>query len=358
MKARVNSFQTVADWCTSDAFIAQHGEKTITTTTEKTEPNGTSEADADGHVAEANADHKDKRAPGIVLGGRSMGSRAAILTATKLLESPIPDSKLSLSKRLILVSYPLVAAKGDVRDQILLDLPSDFAILFVIGSRDSMCPLDQLAKVRKAMKAKSWLVRVEDANHGMEVRPKKLTEKVVQETGHVAGMWLDGTEVDEERTEGRIWIEEEDAVDAKDVVKWSGWVKELEGVAQSENQPGQEDEVKPTRKRSAKSTYKEGKDGFKVTKQSGGRASKDTTTAAAVNKRAAKSKPDVSAANKPETPASKKRKRSSNVTQDETMTPSKKRHANATEAVTPTTSSASIDPSSVAARTRSRKKLV
>lgn len=78
------------------------------------------------------------------VGGRSMGSRAAIMARS--------------DQVLILVSYPLVAKT--IRDQLLLDLPK-VDVLFIIGTNDKMCPMDELNKVREKMKATSWLLRVE-----------------------------------------------------------------------------------------------------------------------------------------------------------------------------------------------------
>lgn len=84
------------------------------------------------------------------LGGRSMGARAAVMARTEE------------TKALVLVSYPLIGGKrGDVRDRILLGLPSDVDVLFVIGADDNMCPKGQLDEVVGKMKARTWMVQVE-----------------------------------------------------------------------------------------------------------------------------------------------------------------------------------------------------
>ena len=160
-----------------------------------------------------------------------MGARAAVVTATETHSSSASSSSsgtaVPMVKALVLVSYPLTAAsKGDVRDQILLDLPSDIDVLFISGGRDSMCDLAQLREVREKMNAKSWLVEVKGADHGMDLKPKpkkgdgKGTVEVVRKfMGEVAARWV--RERHREGTRGEVrWDEEEGSVG------WSGWREE------------------------------------------------------------------------------------------------------------------------------------
>ncbi|KAL6704570.1 hypothetical protein ACN47E_008080 [Coniothyrium glycines] len=129
---------------------------------------------------------------GILLGGRSMGARAAVIAAKEVLDQQwygvIP--KIGL----ILVSYPLVGPKGtqDLRDQILLDLPASVNVLFVIGERDAMCSLHLLNKTRCKMTARSQLVVVLGADHAMHVVPKKWEKYAGEKTGRVGAAWLNG----------------------------------------------------------------------------------------------------------------------------------------------------------------------
>lgn len=116
-----------------------------------------------------------------VLGGRSLGARAAIITA----------NQIENVKALILVSYPLRSQKGDVRNQILLDIDESIDVLFVIGDKHSMCDISELRILTKKMKAKTWIVVVNNANHGMEMRPQKATEAVGRMVGRVAAEWLE-----------------------------------------------------------------------------------------------------------------------------------------------------------------------
>ncbi|KAK3700142.1 hypothetical protein LTR37_016145 [Vermiconidia calcicola] len=116
------------------------------------------------------------------LGGRSMGARAAVLTA---------QESEAQTKALVLASYPMVgASKGDSREQILLDLPEGIDVLFISGSKDSMCDLKHLHKVVKKMKARSWICEVTDADHGMGLKPKVGEEPMRKHMGKLAAQWL------------------------------------------------------------------------------------------------------------------------------------------------------------------------
>lgn len=144
----------------------------------------------------------------IILGGRSMGARSAVLAAT--------ESK-GRCKRLVLVSYPLHTEKRgglELRDRILLDLPAECEVLFVSGERDSMCDFERLEGVRGRMRAGTWLIVVRGANHGMEMRPRAATGEVGKCTGEVAARWVRG--------EGRGVRESEIVWDAEGgVAVWS-----------------------------------------------------------------------------------------------------------------------------------------
>jgi predicted alpha/beta-hydrolase family hydrolase len=133
-----------------------------------------------------------KESGSLVLGGRSMGARAAVMAASEILETRPEDGKIDI----ILVSYPLKGPK-DTRDQILLDLPASVNVLFIIGDRDSMCPLDLLGQVQSKMRAKSQLAIVRGADHGMHTRPAKLEKEMGEETGRIAADWVAGRSRDE-----------------------------------------------------------------------------------------------------------------------------------------------------------------
>ena len=82
---------------------------------------------------------------------------------------------------LICLGYPL-CAMGDrtkIRDQVLRDLRTP--ILFVQGTRDSLCPLDLLEKVRGEMTAPNFLHLIEGGDHSLLVRKKDLANETQED---------------------------------------------------------------------------------------------------------------------------------------------------------------------------------
>ncbi len=177
---------------------------------------GSEEEDGDG-TGDGTGDGEGGR--DIVLGGRSMGARAAVIAGTEMLSTPskpkTPTNKKNNAPpkrfhlQLILISYPLRSPKGDIRDEILLALPAEVDVLFIIGDADAMCPLPLLDEVRGKMKARSRLVVVRGADHGMSVKPKKRMGGVGEETGRVAARWVSG-EMGSEGDDGVVYIGEEE----------------------------------------------------------------------------------------------------------------------------------------------------
>jgi predicted alpha/beta-hydrolase family hydrolase len=98
-----------------------------------------------------------------ILIGKSMGGRVGC--------------HLSLEEKvdgLVCLGYPL-CAMGDrtkLRDEVLRALTTP--ILFVQGTRDSLCPLDLLEHVRGQMKARNSLHVVEGGDHSLGVRKRQL----------------------------------------------------------------------------------------------------------------------------------------------------------------------------------------
>ena len=96
-----------------------------------------------------------------ILIGKSMGGRVGCHVS---LEEKVNG--------LICLGYPL-CAMGDrtkLRDEVLRALTTP--ILFVQGTRDSLCPLDLLERVRTEMKAPNFLRIVEGGDHSLRV-PKR-----------------------------------------------------------------------------------------------------------------------------------------------------------------------------------------
>lgn len=106
---------------------------------------------------------REKTSAPIFLIGKSMGGRIGC--------------HLSLQEQvsgLICLGYPLCAMgdRSKLRDQVLRELKTP--ILFVQGTRDALCPLDLLEKVRAEMTAPNFLHRVEGGDHSLIVRKKEL----------------------------------------------------------------------------------------------------------------------------------------------------------------------------------------
>jgi predicted alpha/beta-hydrolase family hydrolase len=133
-----------------------------------------------------------------VLGGRSLGARAAVQTANAR-NSGLDSTSPPLISALVLVSYPLTGPGGDMRDAILYDIHPGVDVLFVSGDRDGMCNLEQLNGVRKQMRARSWLAVVRGADHGMSSKPASTVEARRKTTGVLAARWFASR--DRDRTE-------------------------------------------------------------------------------------------------------------------------------------------------------------
>jgi predicted alpha/beta-hydrolase family hydrolase len=101
------------------------------------------------------ADARGRAKGPVYLVGKSMGGRVGCHLA---LEEPVAG--------LVCLGYPLKSGAGALRDEVLLALR--VPILFVQGTRDPLCPLPTLAKVRAGMTAPSTLLVVEGANHSLE----------------------------------------------------------------------------------------------------------------------------------------------------------------------------------------------
>jgi uncharacterized protein len=103
------------------------------------------------------------RAESIILAGKSMGGRVGCHVS---LEEKVDG--------LICLGYPL-CAMGDrsrLRDEVLRALTTP--ILFVQGTRDSLCPLDLLERVRVEMKAPNFLHSVQGGDHSLRVPKRQL----------------------------------------------------------------------------------------------------------------------------------------------------------------------------------------
>jgi uncharacterized protein len=108
-----------------------------------------------------------------ILIGKSMGGRVGC--------------HLSLEEKvdgLICLGYPLCAMgdRAKLRDEVLRTLNTP--ILFVQGTRDPLCPLDLLERVRAGMKTQNALHVVEGGDHSLRVPKRQLqtTGRTQEET--------------------------------------------------------------------------------------------------------------------------------------------------------------------------------
>jgi uncharacterized protein len=103
------------------------------------------------------------RAESTILVGKSMGGRVGCHVS---LEEKVDG--------LVCLGYPLCAMgdRSKLRDEVLRALTTP--ILFVQGTRDSLCPLDLLERVRAEMKAPNFLHTVEGGDHSLRVPKRQL----------------------------------------------------------------------------------------------------------------------------------------------------------------------------------------
>ncbi len=104
----------------------------------------------------------------LVLAGKSMGSRVGCHLSV---EQEVAG--------LVCFGYPLRGQNGKLRDEVLLALTAP--ILFVQGTRDPLCRLDELEQVRARMSARSELFVVEGGDHSLECSKTALKAR-----GHTA----------------------------------------------------------------------------------------------------------------------------------------------------------------------------
>jgi len=107
---------------------------------------------------------KEIRPESTILIGKSMGGRIGCHVS---LEESVDG--------LICLGYPLCAIgdRAKLRDEVLRILVTP--ILFVQGTRDPLCPLDILERVRREMKAPNLLHVVEGGDHSLQVMKRQLT---------------------------------------------------------------------------------------------------------------------------------------------------------------------------------------
>ena len=107
--------------------------------------------------AEALAGARGPQDGAVVLVGKSMGGRVGCHLS---LEVPVAG--------LVCFGYPLIAASGGKsREGVLLALRTP--VLFAQGTRDRLCPLHALERVRPRMETRSVLHVVDGGDHSLDV---------------------------------------------------------------------------------------------------------------------------------------------------------------------------------------------
>jgi uncharacterized protein len=112
---------------------------------------------------ESGVENREETRPWLFLTGKSMGGRMGCHVS---LEEKVNG--------LVCLGYPL-CAMGDrtkLRDEVLRALATP--VLFVQGTRDALCPLDLLERVRAEMKAPNFLYVVEGGDHSLRVPKRQL----------------------------------------------------------------------------------------------------------------------------------------------------------------------------------------
>lgn len=191
-------------------------------------------------------DYCKKQYPGCeyAAGGRSMGARAAVMLAAQRDEV----------QKIVAVSYPLVSPKGDMRDQILIDLSGERTVLFVTGGEDGMCDRLQLDEVRAKMAASSNAIINENMDHGMsfvgKVKDKaRKTTEVRKEDGGRAARWVRGTASNDAELLKHNWMARRGTASVKEAKagQTDGKAKSIKSAKKDEgNRPDFNKQAKPS----------------------------------------------------------------------------------------------------------------
>jgi hypothetical protein len=140
-----------------------------------------------------------------VLGGRGKGARAA--ARAQLYTS---------AKTLVFFTYPLTRGM-EIRSDELLALEADCDVLFIVGDEDAQCIEILLHGMRKQMRAKTWWLRVVNADHKMAFAKSEMRDEICGVAGQIAALWT--LERSRDRTELTLkWDFEADQT------TWTPWV--------------------------------------------------------------------------------------------------------------------------------------
>src|ERR1043166_4483935 len=163
MQAWKSRLETVGDVETFDYDYMRRGRKRPDSPLQLIATHHQALAEARRSTSATSIRHRTDSPRRTILIGKSMGGRIGCHVA---LEEHVDG--------LVCLGYPL-CAMGDqtkLRDEVLRRLRTP--ILFVQGTRDSLCPLDLLERVRTEMSAPNFLHVVEGGDHSLLVPKRQL----------------------------------------------------------------------------------------------------------------------------------------------------------------------------------------
>ncbi len=106
----------------------------------------------------------------LLLAGKSMGGRVGCHLA-----AATSKAGQASAAGLVCFGYPLRGQNGKLRDEVLLALRTP--VLFVQGTRDTLCALPELDQVRQRMTARNELFVVEGGDHSLETTKTLLKQQ-------------------------------------------------------------------------------------------------------------------------------------------------------------------------------------
>lgn len=110
----------------------------------------------------------------LLLAGKSMGGRIGCHVAVAASVAGEPGVA-----GLVCFGYPLRGQNGKLRDGVLLALRTP--VLFVQGTRDTLCALPELEQVRARMTARNELLVVETGDHSLEATKTSLKQRATSQ---------------------------------------------------------------------------------------------------------------------------------------------------------------------------------
>lgn len=144
------------------------------------------------------------------VGGRSKGARAACRAS---LYSPV--------RKLIFFTYPLIRGLDERFDE-LFALPADVDVLFIIGDLDALAPEVVLKSVRARMRARTWWIRLINADHAVWYERDEVRNSICNIAGQIAASWNAIDEHNPDLTELTIGYNPADGVER---VEWTTWME-------------------------------------------------------------------------------------------------------------------------------------